>query len=323
MKPIISMNNPFIQMKQISFIFLLLVFGCQSRQGSQDESHSETTPKESNEMVTIVTEVMDFAGPDSIPSGWTTFQFINNSEDTHFMVLEKLPEGKTLEDSKNEIVPLFTEAMDLINAGNAEEGFKVFEKLPEWFFEVVFSGGPGLIAPFSVSETTLFMEPGYYVMECYLKMPQGQFHSAMGMIDSIVVTDSPNENEKPEATHSITLSSEKGIVREDSLTAGKHTIAVYFEDQIGHENFVGHDLHLVKIEDNADIAVLEKWMDWTDPDAFKSPIPEGFRFMGGTQEMPANQTAYFNVTLIPGTYAFIAEVPRASEKNMLSVFTIE
>lgn len=331
MKAYIPLNNLTNLIKSFNLIFLLLLFGCQSGQEKQDETDQEqtqktdqdSTPKKDNNMITIVTELMEYNAPDSIPSGWTTFQYINNSEETHLMMLEKLPEGKTLEDSKNEILPVFTEGMNLINEGKEKEGFNAFNKLPEWYSEVIFCGGLGLISPFSVSETTLYLEPGYYVMECYLKMPQGIFHSSMGMLDAIVVTDSTNENEEPDPTFSITLSSEKGIVTDEKPNGGSNTFSVYFEDQATYEHLMGHDLHLVKIEEGSDISVLEKWMDWTDPEAFKSPIPEGFKFLGGIQDMPAGKTGYFKATLVSGQYAFIAEVPKASEKNMLHVFTIE
>lgn len=331
MKPYFPSNYLKNPIKTFYLILLILFNGCQSGQEKQGETNQrpsqktdrEQSQKKDNEMVSIVTEVMEFNAPDSIPSGWTTFQYINKSEDTHLMVLEKLPEGKILENSKNEILPIFTEGMDLINEGKRAAGLKTFDKLPDWYSEVVFSGGPGLISPFSVSETTLYLEPGYYVMECYLKMPQGIFHSSMGMLDALVVTDSPNENVEPEATFNITLSSKNGIQTDGIPSEGSNTFSVYFEDQVTYEHMMGHDLHLVKIEEGKDITVLENWMDWTDPEAFESPIPEGFKFLGGIQDMPAGKTGYFKATLVSGEYAFIAEVPDASEKNMLHGFKIE
>lgn len=306
-----------------NFLFLLslavILSACKS---DKEKAPIEEEPQPTNK-VTIVTQMMDFDGPDEIPSGWTTFEYINNSEETHFFVFEKLPEGKTLEDSKREVIPVFVEGMDLINAGNPEEGYAAFGKLPEWFSEIVFLGGPGLISPKNKTETTLYLEPGYYIIECYVKMPTGQFHSALGMVAAITVTDESNNQIMPESTVQMTVSSENGFVFEQGFTAGNHVIEVNFEDQVPHENFVGHDVHLVKLTGDADLDALEKWMNWSDPDAFKTPAPEGVQFLGGTQEMPAGNTAYFKADLVSGTYAFIAEVPNASEKNMLTVFNVE
>jgi hypothetical protein len=38
--------------------------------------------------------------------------------------------------------------------------------------------------------------------------------------------------------------------------------------------------------------------------------------------MPAGSIAYLTVTLDPGRYAWVAEVPRPDEKGMLKVFEV-
>lgn len=78
--------------------------------------------------------------------------------------------------------------MDLINEGKVEEGFAAFGKLPAWFGDIVFSGGSGLIAPKHTAITSVKLDPGYYIMECYVKMPNGKFHTLMGMAKPIIVT---------------------------------------------------------------------------------------------------------------------------------------
>lgn len=315
-------TNDKLQYKTYFYLLFCLAIFMLACKSEKDKSPMDEEPQVTNK-ISIVTQMMDFDGPDEIPSGWTTFEYINNSDDTHFFVLEKLPEGKTLEDSKREVIPVFIEGMDLINAGKSEDGFAAFGKLPEWFSDIIFMGGPGLISPKKKVETTLNLEPGYYVLECYVKMPTGQFHSALGMVAALTVTDENNNEEAPESTIQMTVSSEKGFEFENGITTGNHLIEVYFEDQKPHEHFMGHDVHLVKLTDNADLDELEKWMNWSDPDAFKTPIPDGVEFLGGTQEMPAGHTAYFKADLTSGTYAFIAEVPHASDKNMFTVFTLE
>ncbi|MEX2535529.1 MAG: hypothetical protein WD273_07990 [Trueperaceae bacterium] len=49
-----------------------------------------------------------------VPSGWTTFKLDNQGDEVHFLVTERLPEGKTLQDSLTEVVPPFQEAMNLV-----------------------------------------------------------------------------------------------------------------------------------------------------------------------------------------------------------------
>lgn len=63
-------------------------------------------------------------------------------------------------------------------------------------------------------------------------------------------------------------------------------------------------------------------MDWRQSGSLVNRAPEGAEFMGGTMEMTEGETAYFHVTLEPGDYAWIAEIPNPAEHNMLKTFTI-
>jgi hypothetical protein len=97
-------------------------------------------------------------------------------------------------------------------------------------------------------------------------------------------------------------------------------VQVVFEDQKTHENFAGHDLHLVRLEQGTDLATLSAWMDWTQPGGLETPAPA--LFLGGSNEMPAGQTAYLNISLDPGRYAWISEVPDPMGKGMLLTFEV-
>jgi len=83
---------------------------------------------------------------------------------------------------------------------------------------------------------------------------------------------------------------------------------------------LSHDVHLARLEDETDLDALGAWMDWSQPTGLDTPPPAVF--LGGTHEMQAGETAYFTVTLEPGRYAWIAEVPNPASKNMLKSFTI-
>lgn len=272
--------------------------------------------------VLVVSTGMNFELPAEIPSGWTTFKYDNRSGDTHFFVLEKLPEGKSIENTRNEVVPVFNRAMDYINNGDSEQGFAEFNDLPAWFFDVIFTGGPGLISPGRSAITTVDLDPGNYVIECYVKMPNGMFHTAMGMLEELRVTEATAEGKPPYEDVLLEISASEGISYKEDPREGRMNFSVFFRDQKPHEHFVGHDVHLVRLEENANLDELNAWMNWSDPNAFKTPVPEGVIFLGGTQEMPAGKTSYFTATLTPGEYAFIAEVPDPLSKNMLVTFSI-
>lgn len=273
-------------------------------------------------IIEIVTNDMDFQTLDTIPSGWNTFRYINNSNETHFFLMDKYPEGKTILDFEKEITPPFQNGMDLIVQGKSNEAFEEFSKLPEWYSEVIYSGGSGLVSPKSSSLTTLKLESGNYIMECYVKMPNGKFHTSMGMVKTITVTTKDSGNSLPKETININISSNEGIVYDQPIAKGDQVFLVYFKDQIVHENFVGHDVNLVKLDKDANIEILEKWMNWVDPKGLISPAPKGFTFLGGVNDMPAGSTGYFTANLEPGSYVLISEVPSAINKNMLKTFTV-
>ena len=223
---------------------------------------------------------------------------------------------------QSKVIPYFDSGMKLLNEGKAEEGFAEFAKLPAWFSQVGFHGGTGLISPGKTAESMIYLEPGDYFMECYVKMENGIFHASMGMIEPFVVSGTNSGLGETTADVDISISSMEGIVFNDSIGPGDHVFSVSFKDQIVHENFAGHDVNLVKMEEGADPAILEKWMNWVDPKGLIEPAPHGFTFLGGVNNMPGGKKGYFNARLEPGTYALISEVPEASKKNMLKIFTI-
>lgn len=270
-------------------------------------------------LVEVKTTGMNFILPDEIPSGWTTFRYSNESPLTHFMLIDKLPvfEGKqiTYDDFEN-IPPVFRDAMDLINTGKTEEGFAEFGRLPEWFPEIIFSGGVGLVSPGETAQTTVYVKPGTYVIECYVKTG-GIFHPMTRQLD--VRQDSSNET-PPTPTLKMAISREGGIEMPEAPNAGLHTIAVEFKDQSPHEHFLGHDVHLVRLKKDTDLGELNSWMTWTTPEGLNTPSP--VTFIGGAQEMPQGNTAYITVDLKPGNYAWVAEVPDPESKNMLKTFSV-
>ncbi|MEM5566959.1 hypothetical protein WNY78_17690 [Psychroserpens sp. AS72] len=301
---------------KLNFLLIVICISCKSE-------IKEPKLQTLDNSIEIRTENMEIQTVDTIASGWNTFKYKNLSHETHFIVFEKYPEGKNLKDSKTQIFPVFKKGMDLINIDKTDEGIEAFGSLPPWFFKVIFTGGIGLTSPNTTSESTIYLEPGNYLMECYVKMSNGQFHSVMGMYKEIIVTDSKSNTEKPKSTVNLSISYEDGIKADDAYTAGNQTIAVTFTDQKTHEHFLGHDIHLVKLNDEADLEELDSWMNWFNPKGLISPSPKGITFLGGIQEMPKNNTGYFKVNLKPGKYAFISEVPDPTKKNMLKQFIVK
>jgi hypothetical protein len=316
-------NNQSLFLLLILFVVFLNCKNDKKIENIEETIVIEEPIQEPTNVIDIITRSMEFQSIDTIPSGWNTFKYQNLSNETHFFLLDKYPEGKTVENTLTDIAPVFEEGMDLINVGKAEEGFAAFGKLPEWFGEIVFSGGSGLIAPKHTAITTVKLDPGYYIMECYVKMPNGKFHTLMGMAKPIIVLEKDSGNSPPEATVNITLSGEEGISYDKTITKGKQIFSVYVKDQKPHENFIWHDVNLVKLSESASEEALEKWMDWSHPKGLITPVPEGVTFLGGVNDMPVGSTGYFYADLKPGKYALISEVPNTKSKGLFKVFEVK
>jgi hypothetical protein len=276
-------------------------------------------------VVDVIARGLTLDAPDEIASGWTTFRFTNQSPMVHFVLVERVPDGQGVESQQAEVAPVFQDGLDLLGAGNVEAALARFGDLPAWFGEIAFTGGPGLTSPGRTSEATVFLEPGTYLLECYVKT-DGVFHSynadpaINGMVHEFTVTDETSGASEPSSTIEIEISSAGGIDAKGDLSPGEHTVAVRFLDQTVHENFVGHDVHLVRLTPGIDIDALESWMDWTQPGGLETPAPT--QFLGGLNEMPEGATGYFRVALEAGDYAWISEVPGSSQKGMLKLFTV-
>jgi hypothetical protein len=303
----------------VGILALLLLMGC-SDGGTRDASKADHTG-----VMEVIARGLTFEAPAEIAAGWTTIRFRNESTMTHFAMVERMPEGKGIAAQQEEVAPVFQEGMDLLNEGRSEEAMAAFGRLPDWFGKIVFLGGPGLTSAGHTSEATVLLEPGTYLLECYVKT-NGVFHSynaspdVYGMVHEFRVTDEPSGAPEPKATLRISISAEHGIESAGPVPSGRQTIAVRFLDQTTHENFVGHDVHLLRVADDTDLDALEAWMDWSAPGGLQTPAPA--EFLGGLNEMPAGSTGYFTVDLEPGKYAWISEVPDASAKGMLKEFEV-
>ena len=266
-------------------------------------------------VVDIVVTGHEIRMPDELPSGWTTFRFHNRSDEVHFGLLDLLPEGITVEDHEAEVAPVFQRGMDLINAGDPGAGFAAFADLPGWYADVVFTGGPGLVSPGETAVTTVHLEPGTYVMECYVKTG-GVFHTTHGMLTGFEVTDADTGGASAVPARTDSTTGEMAI--DGEFRPGRQTVAVHFADQAVHGNVLGHDLHIGRVGPGTDLGELGTWMSWITGLDGEPPV----EFLGGTHDMPAGSTAYVDVVLTPGEYVLVAEVDDPASKGLLQTIRV-
>jgi len=313
--------------KQVSLVLgLALALVLASCGSNNKDTEGKSSGKAGEQVVNVIAKGLTFEAPGKIPSGWTTFRFSNKSTMVHFALIEKLPEGQGIESQQREVAPVFQKGMDLLSAGDTDAAMAEFGKLPAWFGQIVYLGGPGLTSPGHVSEATVKLEPGTYLLECYVKT-NGVFHSynpdstSYGMVHEFTVTADSSQQQEPTAQIAVEISSKTGFTMSGTPAAGRQTFSVTFVDQIAHENFVGHDVHVARLPEDADIDKLEQWMDWRQPGGLQTPSP--VEFVGGLNEMPSGSRGYFTVNLKPGRYALVSEVPGIQAKGLLRTFTVE
>jgi hypothetical protein len=309
----------------IGTLLTISCFGCIN----QNESNKTQNSKLVNvhiKPIEVKAIGMTFEAPDSTFSGLNTFRFTNESGMVHFFILAKLPKGKGIEDHQAFLAPVFQNIVDQINGKEFSEP-ELGVNWPDWFSEVSYlGGGPGLLSPGQTTEISFDLLPGTYVMECYVKT-NGIAHSynpmpdVYGMAHELLVTTDKSEIEQPKATLKVNISAEKGFEFEGTPTLGKNVVEVNFVNQKAYENFLGHDIHLVKLNDSTNFEKVANWMNWASPEGLETPAPA--QFLGGANEMPAGSKAYFSVNLVEGKYAWISEIPDPESHNMFKRFTIE
>jgi uncharacterized cupredoxin-like copper-binding protein len=248
-----------------------------------------------------------FQAPDEIPSGWTTFRMANAGQQEHFLYLYRLPEDVTYERFLEEAIGPFTEVWEAYASGEidqAEAGRRFGEQIPAWFFnDMVSVGGPALTEPGETSQATVLLEPGTYVMECYVKTPEGRWHTELGMQRKFTVTDEETGAPMPEADVELTLSN-YAIEGSSQLTSGTHTVAVRVTEN--PEGFMKHDLNLFRLDGETTVDEIVAWMNWMDlEEGFRAPAP-GYS-LGGVEHLTAGRTGFTTVQLTPGDYAWISE----------------
>ncbi|MEJ2105554.1 MAG: hypothetical protein P8X47_13425, partial [Ignavibacteriaceae bacterium] len=266
-------------------------------------------------VVDVVAKDFRFEVTDSITSGWTSFRLKNMGHSDHFFLLSLLPDSITFEDYLNEVSRPFDIVFDSLKAGSSKEDAinLLVQLVPSWYFTSVKQmGGTGIIDAGKTAQITMNLVPGTYVMECYIK-EQGVFHTALGMINPVTVTNEISDMQPPEANVDIFLTND-AITAEGEIESGFNTFAVHFKEH--PEAGLGNDVHLVKINSATDLNEVLTWMDWTNIKGLEPPAPA--EFLGGSQEMPVGYTSYFTVNLKPGNYALVNEAAMR-EGNVLEL----
>ena len=313
------MNTNTLRTTVTALLALAAFTGCQSTPEDEGMERAAAVTPDAH-VVEVVAEDYAFEAPDEIRSGWTTFRLDNVGEETHFLYLSRLPEERTYDEYLSEVGQPINEIWYKIRSGELDKEAaleRLGPAIPAWYFESVeVLGGPGMVAPGGVSRVTVNLEPGRYVMECFMKTPEGEFHWVEGMIRPFTVRAESSEAPEPTADARLTLTTE-GYVLDRDLEPGVNTVEVVFAEQ--PEAGFGNDVHVARLEEGMEAEALVPWMDAFNLEGLQSPAP--VVFVGGTHERPAGERIYFTVDLEEGRYALLSEASEA--RRMAQEITVD
>lgn len=243
--------------------------------------------------VTFTATDFAFAGPDSIPPGFTTVHLANNGHQDHHLMLGRLDDGKTLQ--------------DLIAFAQAHPGAE--PPFMSWH------GAANAVGPSLSTAGTVDLPAGHYVAICFMPDPMdGRDHLSKGMIKELVVTGTRSAAQAPQTQGEIRLK-DFGF-EAPSIGAGTHTFHVVNDGPQTHE------LQLVRLNQGA---TANDYLAALAPGA-KSP-PPGL-MLGGPGAFSKGGDGYWSVAFEPGNYIFICFVPDGATglphmmKGMVHEFTV-
>ena len=277
-----------------------------------------------NQQSIVHVEAMDHAydvdAPNQLPSGWTTFILSNQmANNIHEISLVQLPDEATHEEYLTDYMSAWETVLREYQEGVVERagiGDRVNEMLPAWSGDIRYSTTRGLTSPGRTAERTVYLEPGKYMMVCWLKTEDGVIHITEGMHWEFTVMEEAANTPEPNPESQITLH-ENEIEVDWEPETGTHSFAVEFGfNPEGYEN----NVHLIRMNDGTDLNEVNEWMDWYKLGGLRSPSP--VEFLGGVGFVSEIDNGYFTLEIDePGDYAWV--VFYYQDEGLYKTFTVE
>lgn len=269
---------------------------------------------------------MSFVGPDTIKSGWTTIRVINEGGMTHHALVYRLPDGITAEMVDDQIVRPIQMSLTAAIAGDIEKAAQIAATTPAWVSDLTWLGGPGMMSDGVIGEATMYLEPGNYIIECYVKTNGVQHNynpepGEFGMVFPLKVVADDGKMAEPDANVTLTITNSGYEISDGAFVLGENTVRARFDEQRLYNNFVGHDAHVFRIENDTDVDAAARWPDFFPIDGQQTPAPA--KFVGGIHDMPQGATGYFKLNLKQGEYGITAEIPNAKDSGFFMQFSVE
>ena len=232
------------------------------------------------QIITITARDFAYDAPDTVSAGMVTIKLVNQGPDLHHVQLLHLTDGKT--------------------AADFEAGLKVMKPgspPPPWAHDVA---GPNTPVPGGEQSIMEQLEPGNYVMVCFIPGADGVPHVMKGMIRPLTVIPATTAAAlAPTADVSVMMTDYAWKITPE-ITAGKHIIKIENAAQQSHEMVIAM---LAPGKTPADLA---KWIE-------KQVGPPPGKPIGGISGMGKGAVVYLPVDLESGEYGILCFLPDAKD----------
>ena len=231
----------------------------------------------SRRIVTVTAFDYRFQAPATIPAGTITFRLKNEGKEIHHLWIVQLRDGKTPADFSNSM-----------------QAWGTALKMPSWAVDV---GGPNSAGAGESADGTITLEPGTYILACWIPSPDGMLHVMKGMTKRLTVTArGGTEPSEPKADVTMTLV-DYGFELSNPITAGRHTIRVENRAEQSHEAAIA------RLHPGATLAQAMIWMN--EGQLASAPVT----LVGGASGLATGRHMYVTADFKPGRYVLLCFIP--------------
>jgi uncharacterized cupredoxin-like copper-binding protein len=238
-----------------------------------------------------------FRSPPSVPAGTITFRLTNDGREVHHLWIVRLNEGKTPSDF-----------MKVMNAWGSAL------KMPDWAVDV---GGPNNVASGTTAEGTMTLDPGTYMLVCWVQSPDGRPHVMKGMIKSLRVT-AQGATAPAEPTPDVVMTLDDYSFNVSTpIKAGRRTIR--FENRAAQS----HEAVIARLLPEKTLTQAIVWMN--EGQAGSPPVET----LGGASGIAKGRHMFITANFAPGKYVLLCFIPDAktgkphSSLGMAKEITVE
>jgi uncharacterized cupredoxin-like copper-binding protein len=243
-------------------------------------AQAPVTAAQSPRVVNVKALDYRFEAPATISAGTTTFKLRNVGKEAHHLWVVRLTDGKTPAD--------FTKVMK--TWGSAL-------RMPAWAIDV---GGPNSAGSNETAEGTMTLEPGTYMLVCWIPSADGVVHVMKGMVKSLTVTGPATAAAEPVADITMMMD-DYSFELSKPITPGRHTIRFENRAAQSHEAVIG------RLLSDKTLAQAVTWLNAGQ----SGPAP--LALLGGASGLAKGRHMFITADFQAGRYALLCFIPDAKD----------